>query len=92
MNIDIRGYDIVATAQCDHGHVLVLNNHSTHYLVVESETGGEDLDSDGHHVVFRNVNATQVASFDYIGRPALAAYREALTEMNAVALRNCADE
>jgi hypothetical protein len=61
------GYDIVATACCDVGQVLVLNNNSSHFLVVESDTGGEDFGADGMHKVYRNVNVRLHESFAYGG-------------------------
>jgi len=51
---NITGYDIVASLQCDHGSVLVLNNNADHYLVAETETGGDDLDAQGKHTVLYN--------------------------------------
>jgi hypothetical protein len=89
--IDITGYDIVATANCDHGAVLVLNNNSSHYLVAESDAAGEGFAADGMHTVQRHPRATLVASFAYGPRDSRAAYLLALADMVARAAEHTSD-
>lgn len=88
--IDITGYDIVATASCDPGDVLVLTNNSTHYLVVESDAAGSDLKPDGMHIVQRHPLAVVVASYSYAegDRDHRPAYAAALATMVATALEH----
>jgi hypothetical protein len=91
---NITGYDIVATAACDHGQVLVLNNNSSHYLVAESDCAGEDLAADGMHTVQRHPQARLVGSWQYGGPGADDAqwcYRRALQQMTEAALANISD-
>lgn len=68
----LDGYDRVASAGCDYGEVVVLNNNGTHYLLVETspdEPGG-----------------TQVAAFPYRPGTTVAAYEAALAAMAQKAL------
>ena len=89
MNITIAGYDIVALAACDHGHVLTLNNNSDHYIVVEVETAGSDF-AGGSFVAHVGESARLVGTFTY-DVDANAAYRLALQKMADVALSHCTD-
>jgi hypothetical protein len=63
--MDIKGYDVLAMAACDYGHVMVLNNNSTHYLVVEATTeGGADIDNNKIQIHV-DTDARLVESFCY---------------------------
>lgn len=87
--ISIVGYDVIASAVCDFGAVLILNNNSTHYMVVETEVGGQDgPDHFGRLITQFNPTARVVATFPY-GAPqvnAFTAYRQALAAMAEVVL------
>jgi hypothetical protein len=74
----LAGYDIVASAQCDHGTVKVLNNNSSHYLVVECNENEKE--------------GALVASFAYNNQlMARCAYQLALQVMALQVYRNTAD-
>jgi hypothetical protein len=81
---NIVGYDILATAQCDFGHLLVLSNNSSHFLVAKTETvNGSELDAQGHYRAVLGPSARLVAAFPYGARggEAASAYAGALSEM-----------
>ena len=94
--IDLRGYDVVASALCDLGAVLVLNNNSTHFLVVETESGGESVEPElggVRHTVFYNSRGRVVASFAYGGRvSARSAFSDAARRMVERAVECTTDE
>lgn len=49
--ISLKGYDVVAHVSCDYGHVQVLSNNSTHYIVVQVDLKGNGEPEDTGWVV-----------------------------------------
>lgn len=93
------GYDIVAMAACDHGHVMVLNNNSTHYIVAETQTEGSLTMTGGETLEPMHVdpNAWAVALFSYGDsrfeyRYASQALEAALATMTRLVIANTSDE
>lgn len=83
--LHLEGYDLTAKAGCDYGEVLVLNNNSTHLLVVEVDF--DQARPDGS----LTGTGRLVASFRY-GQNGLnprAAYAAALQAASAHALERC---
>lgn len=95
--INLTGYDIVASASCDHGTVLVLTNNSSHFLVVDTEEGGTDgPDEHGRYIAMFNPVARVHSSHPYYHsiKPGVraAAYRDALASMSERALYFTSDD
>ena len=92
--INLNGYDIVAMAACDYGHVLVLNNNDNCFIVVESTTEGSVFGGETFKMHVHPDATVRHAYFYGVGREfeyANDAYLAALAAMSRITLENCSD-
>jgi len=86
----IAGYDVIALAGSDHGHVIVLSNNSSHYLVAMVGSSGTDLSGQGIYTLQMNPVATLCQSFRYT-TGFKEAYKQSLSYMRDLVLQDTED-
>jgi len=87
-DIILQGYDVVASALCDHGHVVVLNNNSSHFLVVQTDAAVATVDQGKATLCL--TTGRLIASFNY-DTNWLPAFKSALDAMVENAMTHTSD-
>lgn len=80
--VTVTGYDVLATAVCDYGRVIVLGNNSNWLGICEQDDANGDLSE----------TVTVVQEFSYGREPFVSTFRQALAAMTELALRNLSFE
>jgi hypothetical protein len=87
--VALAGYDVLAMAQCDHGSVVVINNNSSHFIVVACDEAAESIVARQERI-----EGVVAAMYTYAlgSDSSREAYRLALAKMAAVAIQNVEDD